>query len=167
MRKLKLDREKTKAVEVSPHVDKALDFLEDIMNQDFINTDVLSVKETRTLFTRILYKKEFLNQIGKERPRIRKQEPMGFNRGLIYNIIGVLRDLGVHKGISPKPLFRRSASDIDKALMSDFANANHAKFISQYTPCERSVYKSSFQIPDGLEKIILEEFTKIRSSLKP
>ena len=167
MRKLKLDREKTKAVEVSPHINKALDFLEDIMSQDYINTDVLSVKETRALFTRILYKKEFLNQIGKERPRIRKQEPMGFNRGLIYNIIGVLRDLGVHKDISPKPLFRGSASDIDKALMSDFANANHAKFISQYTPCERSVFKSSFQIPDGLEKIILEEFTKIRSSHKP
>jgi len=169
-----------------PTVEKILEFISPILNSNYINSNVLTVPETKQLIKDILCDYQVNKSINKERPATRRgQTKMGFNLGLVYNIIGALKNscllyiwriekikekewagdsnIGKKEEAEKQSLIKQvTAKELDQALFNDVFDTNRMKFISQYEPYDKCQQKSSFQLPDNLIFVILDLFAQAR-----
>lgn len=138
-------------------VDEMIEFLSPIMNNTFVNEDIISLDNFKKMIKTILLKREFLLCVSKVVPNIfGKNYNIFFNFGLLMNIIGMLCDLNVIILRGQPRILKEKPLHIYHELVQPFGlgdDKNYNRFLTQYR-----VWGTNYcRINKSMEGIILNE----------
>ena len=152
-------------------VDYLLNFLEPILNGNYVNEDVISTDNLKRMIKNLLKMETFFKMTAERHPdkllkKIEGENKKGlykYNLALLFNILGALYGHVIRDSKGPHYLLKQNATKAFNELVSPYGiknDKNYAKFITQYNCHNSFSLINTFQENIIVSEMKMDEYYK-------